>query len=61
MLRKENIVRLRRAEGNKGGSHDGGSMGTMAIMKNKMYAHLFSNLDTEHLLHQPFRGMDLSQ
>lgn len=36
-------------------------MGTMAVMKSKMNAHPFSNLDTEHLLHQPFRGMDPSQ
>ena len=42
-------------------SRVGCRMGTTAIMENKMYAHLFSNLYTEHLLHQLFRGMDNSQ
>ena len=38
-MRKGKIVRHRRAEGNKRASHDGGGMGTMAVMKNRMYAH----------------------
>lgn len=61
ILGKGRILRLRRSEGNKQASHDGGGMETMAVMKSKMNAHPFSNLDTEHLLHQPFRGMDPSQ
>lgn len=55
MLRKGKILSLRRGAGNKRASHVEGSMGTKAIMENKMYAHPFSNLHREYFLHQLFQ------